>query len=100
MKNRNIARIFKEKCPLFAAEEGIINLLSNSLDHMGYFSGHNDGIECICTISNIILASGSGDCNIKIWNIEDRSIISTLSGQKEGISALCNVSEGVFVSGS
>ena len=67
---------------------------------MGYFSGHKDGIECVCTISNNILASGSRDSNIKIWNIEDRSIISTLSGHARTITALCNVSEGVFVSGS
>ena len=33
MKSKNIARIFKEKCPIFAAggEEEIINLFSNSL---------------------------------------------------------------------
>ena len=42
MKSKNIARIFKEKCPIFAAGgyEAIINLFSNSLEHMGYFSGH------------------------------------------------------------
>ena len=40
IKSKNIARIFKEKCPLFAAggNEGIINLFSNSLELMGYFS--------------------------------------------------------------
>ena len=32
MKSKNIARIFKEKCPIFAAggKEAIINLFSNS----------------------------------------------------------------------
>ena len=42
MKSKNIARIFKEKCPIFAAggDEEIINLLSNSLEQTGYFSGH------------------------------------------------------------
>ena len=102
MKSKNIARIFKEKCPLFAAggEEKIINLFSNSLEHMGYFSGHKERILCLCAISNKILASGSGDKNIKIWNIEDRSIMSTLSGHTKGVSALCNVKKGVLVSGS
>ena len=34
MKSKNIARIFKEKCPIFAVGgyEKIINLFSNSLD--------------------------------------------------------------------
>ena len=102
MKSKNIARTIKEKCPLFVAggAEEIINLFSNSLEHMGYFSGHKDSILCLCTISNKILASGSWDKNIKIWNIEDRSIILTLSGHKGRVNALCYVKEGVFVSGS
>ena len=63
MKSKNIARIFKKKCPLFAAGgyEERINLFSNSLEHMGYFSGHKEWIRCLCAISNKILASGSGD---------------------------------------
>ena len=106
MKSKNITRIFKEKCPLFASgsggfwSKGIINLFSNSLEQMGYFSGHKDGIRCLCPISNRILASGSYDKTIKIWNIEDRSIMSTLSGHKGGVSSLCSVKEGVLVSGS
>ena len=102
MKSNNIARIFKEKCPIFAAggDEVIINLFSNSLEHMGYISGHKRSILCLCAISNKILASGSYDKTIKIWNIEDRSIMSTLYEHKNYVSALCNVKEGVFVSGS
>ena len=102
LKTKNIARIFKEKCPIFAAggNEAIINLFSNSLEHMGYFSGHTHSILCLCAISNKILTSGSGDKNIKIWNIEDRSIMSTLSGHTGIVNALCYVKEGVFVSGS
>ena len=83
MKNKNIARIFKEKCPIFAAGgDGRINLFSNSLEHMGYFFGHKEQIWCLCAISNKILGSGSGEETIKIWNIEDISIMSTLSGHK------------------
>ena len=101
MKSKNIARIFKEKCPLFAAGGNmIINLFSNSLEQMGYFTGHKHWIRCLCPISNIILASGSNDKTIKIWNIEDRSIISTLYGHTDTVSALCNVKEEVLVSGS
>ena len=102
MKSKNIARIFKENCPLFAAGgyELIINLFSNSLEQMGYFSGHKHSIWCLCAISNIILVSGSWDKTIKIWNIEDRSIMSTLSGHTKRVNALCYVKEGVLVSGS
>ena len=102
LKSKNIARIFKVKCPIIAAggKEKIINLFSNSLEHMGYFSGHKDWISCLCPISNKILVSGSRNKTIKIWNIEDRSIMSTLSGHTAAVSALCYVKEGVFVSGS
>ena len=95
MKSKNITRIFKEKCPIFAAggKEEIINLFSNSLEHKGYFSGHKDLIWCLCAIFNKILASGSEDTTIKIWNIKDRSIMSTLSKRSY-------VKEGVLVSGS
>ena len=103
MKSKNITRnIFKEKCPIFAAggHDWRINLFSNSLEHMGYFSGHKAWIRCLCAISNKILASGSDDRTIKIWNIEDKSIISTLYGHTNRVSALCYVKEGVLVSGS
>ena len=104
MKSKNIAKIFKEKCPIFVTSpeglNGRINLFSNSLEHMGYFSGHKDWIWCLCPISNKILASGSTDRTIKIWNIEDRSIISTLSGHTRTVNALCSVSEVILVSGS
>ena len=103
MKSKNIARIFKEKCPIFAAGgyEEIINLFSNSLEHMGYFSGHKNWIRSLYPITNNkILASGSVDKTIKIWNIEDRSIMSTLSGHTDAVSVLCNLKEGVLVSGS
>ena len=92
MKSKNIARIFKEKCPLFAA--------GGKEKHMGYFSGHKQRIYCLCAMSKNILASGSDDTTIKIWNIEDRSIMSTLSGHSDTVSAVCYVNTRQLVSGS
>ena len=102
LRSPRLPPIFKYKCPLLAAtgNERRIYLLSNSLEHMGSFSGHKYCIKCLCVISNRILASGSNDNTIKIWDIENKAIISTLSQHKWGVSALCNMSEGVFVSGS
>ena len=105
MKSKNISAIFKYKCPTFALAglcgvEGIIYLFSNSLEEMGSFSGHKGIIWCLCAISNRILASGSSDNNIKIWDIEERAIIFTLSGHTSTVTSLCYVREGVFVSGS
>ena len=116
MKSKNISAIFKYKCPTFAlaglcdVEERIylfsnsleerIYLFSNSLEEMGSFYGLKGIIWCLCSFSNRILASGSDDHSIKIWDIEERAIISTLSGHTNTVTTLCYVREGVFVSGS
>ena len=102
MKSKNIARIFKGKHPLLAAagDEERINIFSNSLEHMIDCFGHKGGIWCLCSLPYNILASGSEDKTIKIWDIEDRSIISTLYGHKDRVSALCGVGEHDLVSGS
>ena len=103
LKNKYISAIFKYKCPLFAAaggNKGRIFLFSNSLEHMGTFSGDLYGILSLCAISNKILASGSWDNNIKIWDIENRDIISTLSGHTGCVTALCRLEGGQLVSGS
>ena len=103
IKNKNSSPIFKYKCPLFAAaknNEMRIYIFSNSLEHMGTFYEYKTAIICLCAISHKILASGSWDNTIKIWDIENRAIMSTLSQHTKCVHALCNISEGVFVSGS
>ena len=102
LKKKNIRGIFKYKCPLFAAGgwDRRIYLFSNSLEHIGTFVEHKGSIYSLCGISNKILASGSMDKKIKIWDIEERAIISTLSGHTDGVTTLCYVEEGQLVSGS
>ena len=103
LKNKNISAIFKYKCPLFAAAGGVngrIYLFSNSLEHMSTLRGHKGSIHSLCGISHKILASGSEDKNIKIWDIEKRVIISTLSGHTKVVTTLCYVGDGQLVSGS
>ena len=102
MRSKNIPAICKFKCPSFAAGGGNrrIYLFANSLEEMGSLSGHKGHISCLCAFSNRILASGSEDSIIKIWDIEERAIICTLSGHTNTVTILCYVREGVFVSGS
>ena len=98
IKNRKIPPIFKYKHPIFASTgyEGRIHLFSNSLEHMGTLSGHKKCINCLCAMSHKILASGSRNDNIKIWDIIDRTIISTLYGHTNWVSVLCNIGEDVL----
>ena len=78
-----------------------IGIFSNSLGHMGYLQGHN-GILCLAALSKTtILASGSADKTIKVWNLEKKALISrALSQHTEGVTALCHVNSKVLVSGS
>ena len=102
LRSPRLPSIFKYKCSLFAAggDNWRIYIFSNSLEHMGTFYGHQQVILCLCAISNKLLASGSCDKTIKIWDIENRAIISTLSQHTEYVIALCYMEEGIFVSGS
>ena len=102
IKNKNISPILKYKCPLFAStgHEGEIYIFNNSLEHMGTFSGHKACTICLCAISDKILASGSRDHTIKIWDIENRTIQQTLPGHIDCVTALFRLDEGRLVSGS
>ena len=100
LKNKNISNIFKHKCASLAVTGGRrIYLFSNSLEEMGSLSGHKGEISCLSIIRNRILASGSEDMNIKMWEIEEKCLICTLSGDREAVTALCAVGEDL-VSGS
>ncbi|KAK3331778.1 WD40-repeat-containing domain protein [Cercophora scortea] len=49
--------------------------------------GHTNGVTCL-QLDDHILATGSYDCTIKIWNIETGEEIRTLRGHTRGIRAL------------
>ncbi|KAI8628772.1 quinon protein alcohol dehydrogenase-like superfamily [Xylariaceae sp. FL1651] len=62
------------------------------------FSGHSNGVTCLQFDDNM-LATGSYDATIKIWNIEKGEVIRTLQGHTMGIRAL-QFDDRVLVSGS
>ncbi|KAI0857197.1 quinon protein alcohol dehydrogenase-like superfamily [Xylaria cubensis] len=62
------------------------------------FSGHDNGVTCLQFDDNM-LATGSYDATIKIWNIEKGEVVRTLQGHTMGIRAL-QFDDRMLVSGS
>ena len=65
--------------------------------------GHTDFVNTITELDNNMLASGSCDKTIKIWNLATSKIISTLTGHNECVTSLANVktdSGDLLISGS
>lgn len=44
--------------------------------------GHNESVNALCFLSSNILSSGSGDGEIKLWNMGSRRTLATLVGSK------------------
>ncbi|KAH6668788.1 WD40-repeat-containing domain protein [Halenospora varia] len=51
------------------------------------FRGHTNGVTCLQFDDNV-LATGSYDCTIRIWNIETGECIRTLRGHTSGLRSL------------
>ncbi|KAI1434401.1 quinon protein alcohol dehydrogenase-like superfamily [Xylaria sp. CBS 124048] len=62
------------------------------------FRGHTNGVTCLQFDDNM-LATGSYDATIKIWNMEKGEVVRTLQGHTMGIRAL-QFDDRMLVSGS
>ncbi|KAI2642738.1 quinon protein alcohol dehydrogenase-like superfamily [Xylaria nigripes] len=62
------------------------------------FRGHTNGVTCLQFDDNM-LATGSYDATIKIWNMERGEVVRTLQGHTMGIRAL-QFDDRMLVSGS
>lgn len=66
--------------------------------------GHNGSINVLVSLDDGLLASGSNDATIKIWNLTERKLIFTFNSTKEGhtkkVTLLASLSQRRLVSGS
>lgn len=51
------------------------------------FKGHSNGVTCLQLLDNV-LATGSYDSTIKLWDIETGEVIRTLRGHRMGVRSL------------
>ncbi|OTF77894.1 hypothetical protein BLA29_010030, partial [Euroglyphus maynei] len=72
-------------------EDGIVRLwstFSTPCECIGILSGHENYITC-CTVHRYLIITGSADCTLKIWRIEDGNCIMTLYGHEAFINRCC-----------
>ena len=99
--NTNIQPIFKKKSILLAAGgEKDIYIFNNCLEFSNSLIGHQAAILDIIFLSPILLASGSMDKRIIIWDFNTKSTYQTDNLHKEYISTLCHPRENLLISGS
>lgn len=63
-------------------------------------SGHTKSVFSVAFVHGEILASGSGDNTIKIWNITDGQLIRTLNGHNRPVNCVALGGGNILASGS
>jgi WD40 repeat protein len=74
-----------------------------SFDAFGLYrtlEGHSDSVRCLVKLKNGLLASGSWDNTIKLWNTDSSQCIQTLKGHSNGVNCLIELENGHLASSS
>lgn len=79
-------------------EEGL--KWSKRARQMSILTGHTGEVAALCAVTATIIASGSLDKMIKLWDIESGECILQLEGHEDVVHALAVVSPGVLASAS
>lgn len=62
--------------------------------------GHRDVINCVIVLENDLVASGSNDKTVKVWNSKNGSLIQSLESHASSVYTLAMLQNGNLVSGS
>lgn len=75
---------------LTAGKDSVIKLWSKDFSHeLLAFEGHRDWVTCLSvTLDGDFLASGSAECNGKLWDLRSGRLITTLFGHSSALTAL------------
>ncbi len=64
------------------------------------FKTHEGSVRALIMLSNNVLASGSQDKTIRIWDLNTFKLVKTLNGHVDTVSCLARLSHDELVSGS
>ena len=60
-------------------------------------NGHKEGVRCLDISAEGIIASGSNDRSVKLWNFSKKCFIQTLRGHKAEVNAVVFVPETTYL---
>ncbi len=72
----------------------------NSFCYDVTLEGHTERVSELLILSNGLLVSGSYDCTLKIWNLENNMQLMTLKDHNKIISCIAELPDGRIISGS
>ena len=102
----SIIKINSEEIAVACGNEILIlkNIKSDEINEAFYYypslKGHTKNILCLTLLSENILASGSEDKTIKIWDIANRKLIKTLSKNYKRIDSLLAYESNILIAGT
>jgi WD40 repeat protein len=70
------------------------------LDFYPSLKGHTKNILCLALLSENLLASGSEDKTIKIWDISNQKLIKTISKNYKRIDSLLEYERNILIAGT
>lgn len=59
--------------------------LGDNYDTLHVLDDHSSGVFCLCELSNGCVVSGSRDKTLKVWNMNTKTVLNTLTGHSAAI---------------
>eukprot|EP01102_Stenamoeba_stenopodia_P000647 TRINITY_DN1060_c0_g1_i24.p1 TRINITY_DN1060_c0_g1~~TRINITY_DN1060_c0_g1_i24.p1 ORF type:complete len:877 (+),score=262.46 TRINITY_DN1060_c0_g1_i24:270-2900(+) len=87
---------------VFGDGEGKVQVLDRQTNKVVFtFSdSHQYGVVSMVRLSNDLIATGSHDKTMKIWNVEDKTCCQTLQSHTDAVDRIAETKDGTLVSGS
>ena len=58
---------------------------------------HTGNIHCVCSIGSNLLASGSNDTTVRIWNTTTRNQLRVLEGHEGPVRCVCSLDDSIHI---